>query len=140
MGLITTKVKLQLAMEAIGAFIFAPFRWVGDWTERRRTAIFAQQLALARVQAEAQREMFTSMMGSMETMVREMGETSRQQAQILQEWLKGFRTAEAPSSSVVTEEQEAQAERARLLAAHGFPVDAAAAEQARWLFDKMDEV
>jgi hypothetical protein len=136
---ISTKLKMQLWMNSVGSFVFAPIRWLLEYFERRKQAAFAQQLALARVQADAQREMFTSMMSSMETMVKEMGDTSRQQSAILQEWLKGFRTVEMPSTSTIREEDEAQAERRRLLEKQGFPVDAPGEEQMRWLFEKMGE-
>ena len=140
MSVALTKVKLQLWMDLLGAFVFAPFRYVFGWFERRRQDMFAQQLALARVQAEAQREMLTSMMGSMEALVKEMGQTSREQTSVLQEWLRGFRSDVAPTATVVTEQDEYESAMRRELATHGFPVDADAESQMRWLASKMDEV
>lgn len=139
MGMLTTKVRFQFYLDMVGSFLFAPFRWVGEWIERRRQQVFSQQLALARVQADAQKEMFVSMMSSMETMVKEMGTTSREQSAILQEWLKGFRTVEMPSTSVVRDSDEVEAERMRLMAEQGFPAGADATTQAQWLFEKMGE-
>jgi hypothetical protein len=67
------------------------------------------QLTKLRLQVEAQ----TAPMKAMAEMVREMADSQRGTATVLQTWLDGFRVHEVPSSSTVRDEDEAAAERAR---------------------------
>jgi hypothetical protein len=71
------------------------------WSEYR--------LERLRIQAEAQAAPMRAMQGMVERMADAMG----QNATVLQTWLDGFKVKEIPSSSVVRDEDEAAAERAR---------------------------
>lgn len=47
------------------------------------------------------------------SMVKEMADAQREQTKVLQTWLEGFKVSEVPTSTVIRDEDEVEAERER---------------------------
>ena len=122
------------AWSALGYPIVAWFRWRASREAARRE----HELALARIQADANKEVLLAFTESMKSTIEQTTAMAREQTSVLQEWLKGFRTVEVPTSTTVRDEDEARAERDALRAS-GFPVELSGQEQMEWLMKKMNE-
>jgi hypothetical protein len=125
-------------IEAFFGLIFFPVTAVARWLNDRRTERFQQELRLAQLAADAQKAVLIEFADVMRVTMKETAEASKEQAKVLTEWLNGFKTVSVPSSTVVTESDEARMERNRLRA-QGFPVELSGQEQLEWLYKEMEK-
>jgi hypothetical protein len=135
---VVTAIKLLHWVDCLWSFVGYPVVALVRWRERVAAASREHELTLARIQAEAQREVLLAFTDSMKSTIQQTTDMAREQTAVLQEWLKGFRTVEMPTSTTVREEDEAAAERERMRVA-GFPVESTGLEQMQWLMEKMNE-
>ena len=125
-------------IEAFFGLIFFPVTAIARWLNDRRTERFQQELRLAQLAADAQKAVLIEFADVMRVTMKETAEASKEQAKVLTEWLNGFKTVSVPSSTVVTESDEARMERNRLRA-QGFPVELSGQEQLEWLYKEMEK-
>jgi hypothetical protein len=125
-------------IEAFFGLVFFPVTAVARWLNDRRTERFQQELRLAQLAADAQKAVLIEFADVMRVTMKETAEASKEQAKVLTEWLNGFKTVSVPSSTVVTESDEARMERNRLRA-QGFPVELSGQEQLEWLYKEMEK-
>lgn len=133
-----TSLKLLHVVETFWSLLCYPIVARAQQKERQAIQKREHELALARIAADANKEVLLAFTDSMKISIAETTSMAKEQTAVLQEWLKGFRTTESPSSSTVRESDEAHAERERLRAS-GFPVEFNVQEQMEWLMGEMNK-
>lgn len=133
-----TAIKLLHYVDVLWSAFGYPIVALVRWRERVAAARREHELALARIQAEANKEVLLAFTSSMQNTIQQTADMAREQTAVLQEWLKGFRTIEMPATSVVRDEDEAAKER-EALRASGFPVELTGHEQMQWLMNEMNK-